>query len=138
MKEIGAYPVRQELLFIPAQIKRLDHIQHAYKCEACSLKNPADKIIKAPVPKATLEHSYGSASIIAHTIYQKYELKVPAYRQENDWQKMGLPVKRQDIVNWQAKSTEYYLKPVYQLLKEKLIEQPITLYHHNPHRPSSA
>lgn len=38
MKEIGAYPVRQELLFIPAQIKRLDHIQHAYKCEACSLK----------------------------------------------------------------------------------------------------
>lgn len=50
MKEIGVYPVRQELLFIPAQIKRLDHIQHAYKCEACSLKNPADKIIKAPVP----------------------------------------------------------------------------------------
>lgn len=50
MEEIGAYPVRQELLFIPAQIKRLDYIQHAYKCEACSLKNPADKIIKAPVP----------------------------------------------------------------------------------------
>ena len=46
---------------------------------------------------------------------------------------MGLPVKRQDIVNWQAKSTKYYLKPVYQLLKEKLLEQPITLYQHNPH-----
>lgn len=46
---------------------------------------------------------------------------------------MGLPVKRQDIVNWQAKSTEYYLKPGYQLFKEKLLEQPITLYHHNPH-----
>ena len=39
---------------------------------------------------------------------------------------MVLPVKRQDTVNWQAKSTEYYLKPVYQLLKEKLLEQPIT------------
>ncbi|WP_332872026.1 IS66 family transposase [Lactobacillus crispatus] len=46
-----------------------------------------------------MEHGYGSASIIAHTIYQKYELKVPAYRRENDWQKMGLPFKRQDIVN---------------------------------------
>ena len=61
MKEIGSWSVRQELL----------------------------KIVKAPVPKALLAHSYGSASIIAHTLYQKYELKVPAYRQENDWQKNG-------------------------------------------------
>ena len=60
MKEIGSWSVRQELL----------------------------KIVKAPVPKAPLAHSYGSASIIAHTFYQKYELKVPAYRQENDWEKL--------------------------------------------------
>ncbi|MCS8611028.1 IS66 family transposase, partial [Lactobacillus helveticus] len=123
MKEIGSCPVRQELLFIPAQIKRLDHIQHAYKCQCCSLKNTSDKIVKAPVPKAPLAHSYGSASVIAHTIYQKYELKVPAYRQKNDWQKMGLPITRRDIINWQIKSTEYYFKPLYQLLKKKLLEQ---------------
>ena len=105
------------------QIKRLDHVQHAYKCKHCSLSNESDKIVKAPVPKAPLAHSYGSVSIIAHTLYQKYELKVPAYRQENDWQKMGLPVTRQDIINWQTKSTEYYFEPLYQLLKEKLLEQ---------------
>ena len=46
MEEIGTYPVRQELLFIPAQIKRLDHIQHAYKCEACSLKIQLIKLSK--------------------------------------------------------------------------------------------
>ena len=90
LKEIGSWPARKELVFIPAQLKRLDHIQHAYKCEHCSLNSETDKITKAPVPKAALAHSYGSSSIIAHTIYQKYELKVPAYRQENDWQKMGL------------------------------------------------
>lgn len=89
MKEIGSWSVRQELLLIPAQIKRLDHVQHAYKCKHCSLINESDKIVKAPVPKAPLAHSYGSASIVAHTLYQKYELKVPAYRQENDWQKIG-------------------------------------------------
>ena len=36
---------------------------------------------------------------------------------------MGLPVTRQDIINWQTKSTEYYFEPLYQLLKEKLLEQ---------------
>ena len=30
---------------------------------------------------------------------------------------------RQDIINWQTKSTEYYFEPLYQLLKEKLLEQ---------------
>ena len=84
LKEIGSTVQRQELVFIPAQLKRIDHVQHAYKCQACSQKNLSDKIIKAPVPKAPLAHSLGSASIIAHTIHQKFTLKVPNYRQEED------------------------------------------------------
>ncbi|MBW7486381.1 transposase [Streptococcus pneumoniae] len=54
LKEIGASLQRQELVFIPAQLKRVDHIQHAYKCQTCSKNNPSDKIVKAPIPKAPL------------------------------------------------------------------------------------
>ena len=54
LKEIGATLQGQELVFIPAQLKRVDHIQHSYKCQACSKNNPSDKIVKAPVPKAPL------------------------------------------------------------------------------------
>lgn len=72
-----------------------------------------------------IAHSYGSSSIIAHSIYQKYELKVPAYRQENDWQKLGLPIQRQDLINWQMKCSEYYFKPLYDLLRERLLKQKI-------------
>ncbi|MEN2380148.1 IS66 family transposase [Lactobacillus helveticus] len=122
---LAAYPVRKELLFIPAQIKRLDHIQHAYKCLYCSSKNLNDKIIKAVVPKAPLNHSLGSASIIAHTLYQKYEMKVPDYRQESYWRKMGLNISRQHLNNWGLKSTEYYFTPMYDLLKTKLLTQPV-------------
>lgn len=109
LKEIGATLQRQELVFIPAQLKRIDHIQHAYKCQACSENNPSDKIVKAPVPKATLAHSLDSASIIAHTIHQKFNLKVPNYRQEEDWAKMGLPIIRKEISNWHIKTNHYYL-----------------------------
>ena len=59
LTEIGKQAVRQELLFIPAQLKRLDHIQHAYKCKYCSRRNLSDKIIKAAVPKAPLNHGLG-------------------------------------------------------------------------------
>ena len=125
LKEIGAYPIRQELLFIPAQLKRLNHIQHAYKCQYCSQRSLSDKIIKAAVPKAPLNHGLGSPSLIAHTLYQKYELKIPDYRQESDWKKMGLEVSRQMLNHWGLKSSEYYFKPLYDVLKQKLLNRPI-------------
>ncbi|MEY8463831.1 IS66 family transposase, partial [Streptococcus merionis] len=125
LKEIGACIQRQELVFIPAQLKRIDHVQHAYKCQTCSEKNLSDKLIKAPVPKAPLAHSLGSASIIAHTIHQKFNLKVPNYRQEDDWNKLGLPITRKEMANWHIKSSQYYFEPLYDLLREKLLEQSV-------------
>lgn len=125
LTEIGAFPVRKELLSIPAQIKRLDHIQHAYKCQYRSKRSLSDKIIKAAVPTAPLNHSLGSASLIAHALYQKYEMKIPDYRQESYWRKMGLDISRQHLNNWGLKSTEYYFKTMYDLLKKKLLAQPI-------------
>ena len=125
LTEIGKQAVRQELLFIPAQLKRLDHIQHAYKCKYCSRRNYSDKIIKAAVPKAPLNHGLGSASLIAHSLYQKYEMKLPDYRQESDWKKMGLEVSRQMLNYWGLKSSEYYFKPMFELLKQKLLTSPI-------------
>ncbi len=64
LTEIGKQPVRQEVIFIPAQLKKLEHIQHAYKCEYCSQRDLTDKIIKAKLPKTPLKHGLGSASLI--------------------------------------------------------------------------
>ncbi|GHN61470.1 hypothetical protein ME806_17660 [Lactobacillus delbrueckii] len=36
LKEIGSFCARKELLYIPAQVKRIDHIQHSHKCQHCS------------------------------------------------------------------------------------------------------
>ncbi len=123
LKEIGSYAMREELEFIPAQLKRHVHYQHAYKCMDCSIHGPEDKIIKAPVPKAPMNNSLGSASIIAQSIHQKFELKVPAYRQEEDWQRIGLPITRQQITNWHMRVSQYYFEPFYQLLKDILLQQ---------------
>ncbi|SQF50691.1 transposase [Streptococcus pyogenes] len=100
-------------------------MQHAYKCQTCSDNSLRDKIIKAPVPKAPLAHSLGSASIIAHTIHQKFTLKVPNYRQEEDWNKLGLSISRKEIVNWHIKSSQYYFEPLFDLLRDILLSQEV-------------
>lgn len=61
LKEIGASLQRQELVFIPAQLKRVDHIQHAYKCQTCSKNNPSDKIVKLLFLKPLYNETIDSA-----------------------------------------------------------------------------
>ena len=134
LKEIGTVCARQELLFIPAKLKRIDHIQHSYKCQHCSDETLVDKIIKAPVPKAPLNNSLGSASLIANTIYQKYSLKVPAYRQEKDLQRLGLPLDRKTVSNWHIKVCEYYLSSIYQLLRKELLKLDVIHADETPYR----
>ncbi|QQA37325.1 IS66 family transposase [Tuanshanicoccus lijuaniae] len=134
LTEIGTSCYRRETVFIPAQLKCYNHIQHAYKCTHCSQQQATDVIVKAPVPKAPIEHSFGSASVIAHTIHQKYTLKVPNYRQEEDWQNMDLPITRKEITNWQILVCQYYLSFLYTLLMDLLVQQPILHADETPFR----
>lgn len=52
-------------------------------------------------------------------------LKVRNYRQEEDWARMGLPITRKEISNWHIKTSQYYLESLYNLLREKLLEQAL-------------
>ncbi|MBW8098219.1 transposase [Streptococcus pseudopneumoniae] len=45
---------------------------------------------------------------------------------KEDWAKMGLPITRKEISNWHIKTSQYYLEPLYNLLREKLLEQALT------------
>ena len=38
---------------------------------------------------------------------------------------MGLPITRKEISNWHIKASQYYLEPLYNLLREKLLEQSL-------------
>lgn len=122
MKDIGT-TIKKEVVFKPAILERLDHYQHAYRCDYCSKQGLSNKIVKAPMSKTPLDSAIGSSSLIAHTIHDKFVLKVPAYRQENDFKRLGLPISRQTITNWHIRICDYYLKNLYELMHEELIKE---------------
>jgi hypothetical protein len=62
-----------------------------------------------------------SASIVAEVAYQKIEQKVPTYRQEPYWIRLGLSVSRTELSNWLILTSEYYLEEMANLIKEELI-----------------
>ena len=55
---------------------------------------------KAPVPYPPVLHSLASASTITWLIHQKFELSIPLYRQEKEWEALGLRLSRATMSNW--------------------------------------
>ena len=80
MKEISTSLVRQEVRFIPARMENHRHFQKTYACSNCEKTGTHTPFIKSEVPKLPLNNTAASASLIAETMYQKFEQKVPAYR----------------------------------------------------------
>ena len=59
MTEIGSTIVREEAKFIPATMKRVQHIEHAYECKTCkkdSSQKAQIKRGKAPQASHSTKH----------------------------------------------------------------------------------
>jgi transposase len=123
LKIIGKKKVRSEMEFIPAKLVMKAYVQYVYKCTECGNNDdhPYDRILAAKVPAPVLTHSIASPSSVAWIIYQKYMMSVPLYRQEKDFIRMGAQLRRDTMANWVIRSSEYWLKPLYERMHKQLL-----------------
>ena len=99
MREIGFTVTSREPVRIPAHVEVHVHYQHAYECRQCSDQLDHSVIKKAPLPRPFITNSFASPSVLTQTMIEKFRKKVPVYRQEKDWEDVGLPLTRQQITN---------------------------------------
>lgn len=119
--KIGKETVREEIEYIPAQIKLIRYVRMTYGCPECK-KTDNPYMIKARVPISLLNHSLASPSSVAWAMYQKYVNAMPLYRQEKDWENSGIKLSRTTLANWIIKCSEIYLNPVNDYLKTRFLE----------------
>lgn len=117
--------VRQELVYIPAELKVVKHVQYVYACRHCEHHEIETPIQTAPRPKSVIPGSFASPSILAHIMTQKYVEGLPLYRQEKQFQRMGMPLSRQTFANWMVKGAEQWLSVLYHRMHELLLEMDI-------------
>ncbi|MFL2101603.1 IS66 family transposase [Mycobacteroides abscessus] len=120
LKIIGKEEVRQEIEFIPAHLKVRKIMRYAYECPTCK-KDGADNIVKAVTPAPVIPRSLASASSVAWLMHQKFELSVPFYRQEKEWENYGIALSRATMANWVIKASNQWLKPIFDLLHQQLL-----------------
>lgn len=124
MEVIGKKVVREELRIIPAKVERLQYVQEVLGCPECK-KDGACVIVGAETPSPLLKHSLASASTVAYVMYQKYVNSIPLYRQEADWKQLGIKLPRATLANWVIKCGIDYMEPVYEQLRQHLLERDI-------------
>ncbi len=102
--------------FTPAKVEAEEHHVKVYAAKK------TDEIIKAPHPGCLLKGSLVSPSPEAAVMNAKYVNAVPLYRQEQEFERYGLHISRQNMAHWTIQCADKYLAVLYDYLHEKLYE----------------
>lgn len=119
---VGEEFVRSELEFIPAQVRVIDYYRETLECRSCR-KNDKPYMEKAEVPDPVILHSLASPSTLAWIMHQKFVNAIPLYRQEAEWQMLGVTLSRATMSNWLMVAARDWLIPVVNRLHQELLKE---------------
>ena len=100
--------------FVPAKVEVEEHHIGVYASKT------DEHMVNADHPKALLHGSLVSPSLGAAIINGKYVNAVPLYRLEQEFQRYGLQITRQNMANWCIRLAEEYLSILYDYLHKEL------------------
>ena len=100
--------------FTPAKVEVEEHHVKVYAGKKTV------EIVKAEHPECLLKGSLVSPSLEAAVMNAKYVNAVPLYRQEQEFERYGLHISRQNMANWTIQCADRYLAVLYDYLHEKL------------------
>ena len=116
---------RETLVIIPATVQIRRDVTYTYACKHCEQNACSTPVVEANMPKPLIRGSIASPETVAHIMVQKFVMASPLYRQEQEWERRGIPLSRQTMSNWLLKCTEDYLAPVYEVLKRQLVQHSV-------------
>lgn len=119
-RHIMGKKVRRELIIIPAQAKVLEHVTYIYSCRDCEEHSDETPIVKSVAPEPVIKGSMASPSTVAYIMSQKYVNAMPLYRQEKEFERLGIELSRQTMANWVIRCANDWLSQLYSAMKELL------------------
>lgn len=109
----------EELEFIPAQFKVIEHVRVKRACGRC--KNGV-YVPSLPPEVKPLERRQAGAGLLSQILISKYQDHSPLYRQEQIFNRHGISLPRKLLCGWVAGAAEL-LTPIYEALKKELLAE---------------
>ena len=124
LEYVGKEFLRDEVEIIPRQAIHYKVYRAVYKCASCEKDENLPTIYK-PAYIPLMEHSYLTPSFAAYVLYAKFVLHMPFYRQEGDWEQLGLNLNRATLANWAIAMGINMIQPVVSRLWEILMKREL-------------
>jgi transposase len=90
----------EKLDIIPAQLKVIRHIRPKYACPNCEGHGSEHPVKCAPMPPQLIERGIATPGLLAFILTSKFCDAVPFYRQERQFERIGIELPRGDFCNW--------------------------------------
>ena len=118
--------VSEKLQIIPPRIYVERIIRPKYACRSCEGTEEEEKatVRIAPVAPSIIPRSIVTPSLLSYIMIQKYEDHLPFYRQEKQFERIGILISRQDMSNWQQQAWKKFI-PLYEKMFEIIKTGPI-------------
>ena len=115
----------EKLDIIPAVIRVIRHVRPKYSCKNCDGLDTEGPVVKiAPPPKQILTKSLATAGLLAYILTAKFCDALPFYRQERQFDRIGVEISRANMCNW-AMKVAAVCQPVLVLLKQEIRSGPL-------------
>jgi len=116
----------EKLVITPPEIYVEQTVRPKYACRQCEgTEDEGNPVVRiAPVEPAVIPKSIASPVLLAVIFTQKFEMRLPYYRQEKQFEQIGAVISRQDMANWQQQVFAF-LKLLFDLLKAAIKSGPV-------------
>jgi len=109
----------EQLDFVPAQLKVLEHVRWKYACRACQ-----EHVALAPTPPKPIERGLPAAGLLAAVVIGKFSDHLPLYRLEDVFARGGVELSRGTLCRW-ARQTAELLEPLYLLMTRRVRQSQV-------------
>ena len=124
MTEIGK-EVRRRLKLEPPKVIVVEDRYYTYGCRKCEQEGIETPVVKAAREPNFIPGSFATPEAVADLMVQKFVMGSPLYRQENEFKRQGIPLKRQTMSNWLVWTSEHLLTPVCERLHKELLTRDV-------------
>ena len=124
MRQVIGQDVSEQIDFVPAQVKVIEHVRLKYACKACEAAADGPQIATAEKPLAPIEKGLAAPGLLAHVIVSKYADHLPLYRLERILGRHDIDIARSTLCDWTRQSAEA-LRPLYDLMVRDVLASKV-------------
>ncbi|MFO8000282.1 MAG: IS66 family transposase [Marinilabilia sp.] len=107
LKDWMGQEVSEQLDYIPAKVRVIRNIRYKYACKNCEgTEDEKPAVSIARMPDQIIPKSIATPGLLAHILTAKFADALPFYRQEKQFQRLGIDLPRSTMCGWAMKTAE--------------------------------